>query len=354
MHKKKKVLLIRKENHKLNLLPFEFTFFVIVLLLVFDSNFLLSRRKKLRYIFQRGYFPFFFIFVVLQSNNTRNKKNICLETTTKWTVKVRIRSRQVFVEGPRGKLYRSFKHAQVAIRIVPLGSSQHEAPQGVEKKETDKLAILVEKRMSRKKKCSVVKTIAGHIKNMMTGVKQGFRYKMKLVYAHFPITAAVTDEGKKIELRNYIGQKTVRRISMMDGVKIVEPGSKDEYWLEGNDIETVSHSGMCDFFDCCWCLFCIAAKIWQSCRVTNKDIRKFLDGVYVYAKGAIGDEREKIQNTAELFLSLWFLTVLDFYKHFKTIFLWKDNFRKRKKDNQMLVKIAVELKKKNETNQMTI
>jgi len=110
---------------------------------------------------------------------------------------------------------------------------------------------------------------------MMTGVKQGFRYKMKLVYAHFPITAQVVGEGKKIELRNYIGQRTVRRIDMLPGVKIVEPGTKDEYWLEGNDIENVSHC---------------ASKIWQSCRVTNKDIRKFLDGVYVFAKGAIGDE----------------------------------------------------------------
>jgi len=110
---------------------------------------------------------------------------------------------------------------------------------------------------------------------MMTGVRQGFRYKMKLVYAHFPITAQVVDSGKKIELRNYIGERTVRRIGMLPGVQIVEPGTKDEYWLEGNDIENVSHS---------------ASKLWQSCRVTNKDIRKFLDGVYVFAKGAIGDE----------------------------------------------------------------
>jgi len=66
-------------------------------------------------------------------------------------VKVRIKSRQVYVEGPRGKLDRSFKHAQVTIRIVPLGSSQLDAPQGKFENTSGKKAVLVERRMSRKK-----------------------------------------------------------------------------------------------------------------------------------------------------------------------------------------------------------
>ena len=44
---------------------------------------------------------------------------------------------------------------------------------------------------------------------------------------------------------------------------------KDELILEGNDIEKVSAS---------------AASIHQSCKVRNKDIRKFLDGIYVSSK----------------------------------------------------------------------
>ena len=37
-------------------------------------------------------------------------------------------------------------------------------------------------------------------------------------------------------------------------------------------------------------LFLIAADIQQICKVKNKDIRKFLDGIYVSEKGVIEQE----------------------------------------------------------------
>lgn len=48
----------------------------------------------------------------------------------------------------------------------------------------------------------------------------------------------------------------------------------------------------------CFCVFgfsfdayvIAAANIWQSVRVRNKDIRKFLDGIYVSEKGLIEDK----------------------------------------------------------------
>ena len=144
--------------------------------------------------------------------------------------KVSLRGRRIRVEGPRGSLDRDFSHALVTLT------------KGRDKKGRN--VVTVEKRMSRKKKCSVVKTIAGHINNMFVGVCKGYRYKMKLVYAHFPINATVKDGGDLVELRNYIGQKHVHRIAMPKGVKCVEPEAKDEYWLEGNDLEDVSHAGM--------------------------------------------------------------------------------------------------------------
>ena len=54
---------------------------------------------------------------------------------------------------------------------------------------------------------------------------------------------------------------------MQDGVEVeASKAVKDELQLTGNDLEKVSQS---------------AADIQQACRVRNKDIRKFLDGLYV-------------------------------------------------------------------------
>merc|ERR1712087_1028336 len=98
-------------------------------------------------------------------------------------------------------------------------------------KVTKKNTVLVEKRFEKKKRCAVVKTIAGHIQNLFVGVTKGFRYKMKLIYAHFPINATVMNEKKSLQVLNYIGQKAKRRINVRKGVTIEEPaGTKDELW----------------------------------------------------------------------------------------------------------------------------
>lgn len=112
---------------------------------------------------------------------------------------------------------------------------------------------------------------------MVIGVTKGFRYKMRAVYAHFPINCIIQNDGSMVEIRNFLGEKTVRHVSMLEGVTVAESKSqKDELILEGNDIDMVSQS---------------AASIHGICRVRNKDIRKFLDGIYVSDRGAIVTEQ---------------------------------------------------------------
>ena len=63
---------------------------------------------------------------------------------------------------------------------------------------------------------------------------------------------------------------------MLDGVTIAESKTqKDELILQGNDVQNVSQS---------------AASIQGMCRVRNKDIRKFLDGIYVSDKATVEQE----------------------------------------------------------------
>merc|ERR1711977_811195 len=83
----------------------------------------------------------------------------------------------------------------------------------------------------------------------------------------------IQDSGKAVEIRNFLGEKLARQVAMLEGVTVSEAKSqKDEYWVEGNDIENVSQS---------------AASIHGACLVKNKDIRKFLDGVYVSEKTTV-------------------------------------------------------------------
>ena len=110
---------------------------------------------------------------------------------------------------------------------------------------------------------------------MILGVTRGFRYTMRLVYAHFPINIAIENGGKIVEIRNFLGEKRVRTVKMLEGVSINRSKEiKDQLIIEGNDIEMVSRS---------------AAHIHQSCLVRKKDIRKFLDGIYVDGKGHVVD-----------------------------------------------------------------
>lgn len=168
-------------------------------------------------------------------------------------VTVDVKARNVTVTGPRGTLKKSFRHMDV--EIIPQDK-------------TVKLQLWFGKRQQ----IACLRTIASHIENMFKGVTKGFQYKLKAVYAHFPINMNVTDKNKTLEIRNYLGEKTFRRIPMLDGVTVTNSSVKDEIILVGNDINNVSQS---------------AASIQQSTRVTNKDIRKFLDGVYVSERGVI-------------------------------------------------------------------
>ena len=66
---------------------------------------------------------------------------------------------------------------------------------------------------------------------------------MKFVYAHFPVIANMPDDGTYIEIRNFLGEKVVRRVNCLSGVKLTRSDVKDEIVLTGNDIEKVSQTG---------------------------------------------------------------------------------------------------------------
>eukprot|EP00927_Polykrikos_kofoidii_P017365 TRINITY_DN178_c0_g2_i1.p1 TRINITY_DN178_c0_g2~~TRINITY_DN178_c0_g2_i1.p1 ORF type:complete len:212 (-),score=38.70 TRINITY_DN178_c0_g2_i1:85-654(-) len=170
-------------------------------------------------------------------------------------IKITIKAKSVEVTGKSGTtLKRDFKHLPIELWTAASG---HE--------------VRARMYFAKSKQLSMLRSVCSHIRNLFDGVEKKFEYKMRLVYAHFPINAVITNGGKTVELRNFLGEKIVRTINMLPGVIIEKSaGTKDELILKGSDIDCTSRS---------------AALIRQSCLVKNKDIRKFLDGVYVSSHG---------------------------------------------------------------------
>lgn len=161
----------------------------------------------------------------------------------------------VTVKGPRGTLVKSFKHLAIDIYM------------------TKKTTIKIEKWFGKKKQIAAVRSVCSHIKNMFKGVTYGFLYKMRAVYAHFPINCSITEGGSLIEVRNFLGEKFIRKVRMAPGVTVENSkAQKDELVVMGNSIDSVAQS---------------SALIQQCTTVKNKDIRKFLDGLYVSEKTTV-------------------------------------------------------------------
>lgn len=98
-------------------------------------------------------------------------------------IEVEVKSRVVKVKGPLGKLERSFRHVSFDMRK--------------EKDEkTKKQRLVFQMWNSRRKQAAVLGTVRGTISNMIRGVTTGYKFKMVLAYAHFPIIANVIEGGK--------------------------------------------------------------------------------------------------------------------------------------------------------------
>lgn len=117
----------------------------------------------------------------------------------------------------------------------------------------------------RKKHLSISNTARSLIKNMFTGVTKGFTYKLKIAYAHFPITVKI--KGDEVHVENFYGER-YPRISKIIGECKLEV-SEDDVIVKGISLDDVGQT---------------AANIEQATTVKKKDKRVFLDGVYIYEK----------------------------------------------------------------------
>jgi large subunit ribosomal protein L6 len=168
-------------------------------------------------------------------------------------VNVSITGRMVNVKGPKGVLERELWHPSIHISL--------------EQKEAGK-EVIIKSDSARKKVRAIAGTCTAHIRNMITGVTDGFFYKLKAVHAHFPMQISLTKEGNAISISNFLGERKPRISKIVEGVKVEIKGR--EIIISGIDKEAVGQT---------------AANIEQKTKIKVYDPRVFQDGIYLIEKG---------------------------------------------------------------------
>ncbi|OYT57696.1 50S ribosomal protein L6 [Euryarchaeota archaeon ex4484_162] len=120
--------------------------------------------------------------------------------------------------------------------------------------------------LPKKKEKALVGTFAAHIRNMIKGVTEGFEYKMKTVYSHFPIKTRV--DGNEFIIENFLGERFPRKAKVLEGVQVEIKG--EMIYVRGTDKEKVGQT---------------VANIERATRIKDRDIRVFQDGIYLISKG---------------------------------------------------------------------
>ncbi len=162
-------------------------------------------------------------------------------------VEVSIEGKTVRVKGPKGEIVRDFSHAR-KVRIYLEDNK-----------------VVVETFFARRKEKAVVYSIGAHIRNMITGVTKGYRYWLKIIYSHFPISVKV--QGDKVLIENFLGERAPRVAKIVGNVKVKV--QKNDVIVEGVNIEEVGQT---------------AANIEQATKIRGFDRRVFVDGIYIYKK----------------------------------------------------------------------
>jgi large subunit ribosomal protein L6 len=161
-------------------------------------------------------------------------------------VKVFEHHRIISVEGPLGKTRKNFKKIPIDIQIKDKN-------------------IVLKSQGTRKGDYAIFKTAESLVRTLIKGVQTGYTFKMKIVYAHFPITVKVKDGG--IHVENFQGERAPRVSKIFGATKIIPKG--DDVLITGPVLTDVSQT---------------CASLQQNTKVKNKDSRVFLDGIYLFEK----------------------------------------------------------------------
>lgn len=151
------------------------------------------------------------------------------------------------VKGPKGEISKRLRYPRVDINV-----------------EGNEVKISTNYYTKRAKK--IIHTYRAHVRNLDKGVTEGFTYRLTVVFSKFPVT--VEFNAGVFTVKNLLGEKQPRSVSVPDDVKVEIKGGK-EIEVTGIDKERTGQ---------------VAALLEQTTRITHLDRRVIQDGIYIVEK----------------------------------------------------------------------
>ena len=165
---------------------------------------------------------------------------------------VKIDGKLITVVGNLGTLSKDFTHAK-SIQID-------------KKDDMIRLAVNFPKKYDK----AMIGTVQAHLKNLFEGTTYGYKYKLKIVFSHFPIRVNPEMKQKRVKIENLYGGRSPKYSHIVGDVKVSV--DNEDIVVEGIDREHVGQT---------------AANMQELTKQRGKrrkSPKTFMDGLYIFDK----------------------------------------------------------------------
>jgi len=176
----------------------------------------------------------------------KEKKEIKVEIEIPEGIEVEVNKALVKVKGKAGVVVKKLFNPNIKIS-----------------KEENKIVLKALRSTKRERK--LANAFRAHIKNMLGGANETYKYKLKICSGHFPMNVSIKDN--EFIVKNFFGEKIPRVLKIKEGADVKVEG--DIIIIESPNKELASQ---------------VAADIEQLTRRTKYDIRIFQDGCWIFER----------------------------------------------------------------------
>lgn len=179
-------------------------------------------------------------------NQKEKVRELIIEIALPEGISAELDNGMLSLRGPKGDVKRKFLDKNIIIQCK------------------DKVLSLKASRFNKANK-KLIKSYVAHIKGMIRGVSDGYRYTLKICSGHFPMNVSVSNN--KLIVKNFLGEKSPRILELKPGADVKVEG--DHVVVESKNKEIAGQ---------------VSSDIEQLTRRTRYDMRIFQDGIWIVSK----------------------------------------------------------------------